>query len=184
MNTSQAALETERLILRPFTLEDAAEVQRLAGDWEVARITLNVPHPSQNGMAESWIARQAENQNTCNFAIVLRASSQLCGCVGLRFDDANATAEMGYWIGVPFWNKGFCTEAASAVVDHGFSTRDLHKVQARHLGCNIASGCVMQKIGMTREGTLRQHVLRHDERHDLVCYGILRSEWERHRVLE
>ncbi len=102
MNTSQPPPETQRLILRPFVLEDAAEVQRLAGAWEVARTTLNIPHPYQNGMAESWIARQAENQNNQNFAIVLRASSQLCGCVGLRFDDANATAEMGYWIGVPF----------------------------------------------------------------------------------
>jgi ribosomal-protein-alanine N-acetyltransferase len=184
MNTSQPLPATQRLILRPFVLEDAAEVQRLAGAWEVARMTLNVPHPYQNGMAENWIARQPENQSTRNFAVVLRTTQQLCGCIGLRFDDANATAEMGYWIGVPFWNKGFCTEAASAVVDHGFSTRDLHKVQARHLGCNIASGRVMQKIGMTREGTLRQHVLRHDEHHDLVCYGILRSEWERHRVLE
>lgn len=184
MNTSQPPLETQRLILRPFVLEDAAEVQRLAGAWEVARTTLNIPHPYQDGMAESWIARQAENQDNHNFAIVLRASSQLCGCIGLALDSANRTAEIGYWIGVPFWNHGFCTEAAGAILGYGFSTRHLHKIQACHLGCNPASGRVMQKIGMTREGTLHEHVLRHDERHDLVCYGILRSEWERNRVLE
>jgi len=184
MKTPQAPFETHRLILRPFILNDAADVQRLAGDWNIARVTLNIPHPYEDGMAQSWISRQAEDQSTRNFAIVVRASSQLCGCIGLRFDDANATAELGYWIGVPFWNNGFCTEAASAAVDHAFSTRDLHKIQARHLGCNVASGRVMQKIGMTREGTLREHVLRHGERLDLVCYGILRSEWARHRVLE
>ena len=184
MNISQTALETKRLTLRPFVVEDAADVQRLAGAWEVARMTLNVPHPYEDGMAQSWISRQAENPSTRNFAIVVRASGQLCGCIGLGFDDANQTAELGYWIGVPFWNEGFCTEAARAVIDLGFSTRDLHKIQARHLGCNLASGRVMQKIGMTREGVLREHVLRYDERHDLVCYGILRSEWEHNRVLE
>lgn len=184
MNTAQPSLETQYLLLRPFAPGDAADVQRLAGAWEIARTTLNVPHPYEDGMAESWISRQAENHSTRNFAIVLRTTQQLCGCIGLRFDQANATAEMGYWIGVPFWNNGFCTEAARAVVDHAFSTRALHKIQARHLGCNLASGRVMQKIGMTREGTLREHVLRYDERHDLVCYGILRSEWERNRVLE
>ncbi len=79
-------------------------------------------------MAENWIARQAENENNQNFAIVLRASSQLCGFIGLHFDDANEIAEMSYFTGVLFWNKGFCTEAARAILGYGFSTRHLHKI--------------------------------------------------------
>ncbi len=188
MNTSQPTLETQRLILRSFHMQNANAVQRLAGEWNIARMTLTVPHPYEDGMAESWIATHVENfasNRIHNFAIVLRATQELCGCISLGFDKANNIAEIGYWIGVPFWNQGICSEAASIILDYGFSNCNLHKIYARHLGCNPASGCVMQKNGMTHEGVLREHILRYGERHDMVCYGILRSAWKlRNRVLE
>jgi RimJ/RimL family protein N-acetyltransferase len=108
---------------------------------------------------------------------VRRRDATLLGAVGLRFEQAYAWAELGYWIGVRYWNKGYCTEAAQAVIDYAFAERGLNRVHARHFASNPASGRVMAKLGMTREGLLRQHVIKDDRYEDLVCYGLLRSEW-------
>ena len=174
-------LETKRLILRPFAMSDAAAVQRLAGEWEIADTTLNIPHPYEDGMAEEWIATHEprfEKGEICNFAITLRDSGDLIGAVGLvitrRFDHA----ELGYWIGKPYWGKGFCTEAARAVIDYGFTNLGLHRIHASHMSRNAASGRVMENIGMRQEAVLRGHVKKWDKYEDLVVYAILRSEWE------
>ena len=113
----QPTIDTARLILRPFTLADAPTVQRLAGASEVADTTLNIPHPYPDGAAEQWIATHVENFNagdgaTC--AIVLRATSELCGAMGLDISRRHRRAELTYWIGVPYWNQGYATEAAAA----------------------------------------------------------------------
>jgi RimJ/RimL family protein N-acetyltransferase len=172
-------IETERLTLRPFALSDAPEVQRLAGSWEVADTTLNIPHPYEDGMAEQWIATHQpsfERGELVNFAIVHRAEGYLVGAVGLTLTSRFDRAEIGYWVGVPYWNRGYCTEAAKAVVAHGFRVLGLNRVMATHLTRNLASGRVMQKIGMTHEGRMRQHVKRWDRYEDLEMYAILRSE--------
>jgi RimJ/RimL family protein N-acetyltransferase len=174
-------LRTERLILRPFALSDAADIQRLAGEWEIADTTLNISHPYEDGMAEEWIATHKprfEEGKLCNFAITLRDSGDLVGAMGLvitrRFDHA----ELGYWTGKPYWGKGYCTEAARAVIDYGFTHLDLHRIHASHMTRNPASGRVMENIGMKREGVLRGHVKKWDKYEDLVVYAILRHEWE------
>ena len=174
-------LRTERLVLRPFALSDAADIQRLAGEWEIADTTLNISHPYEDGMAEEWIATHKprfEEGKLCNFAITLRDSGDLVGAVGLvitrRFDHA----ELGYWIGKPYWGKGYCTEAARAVIGYGFTHLDLHRIHASHMARNPASGRVMENTGMKREGVLRGHVKKWDKYEDLVVYAILRHEWE------
>ena len=83
---------------------------------------------------------------------------------------------MGYWIGVPYWNKGYCSEAAKALIGYGFDELGLNRVFAEHMVRNPASGRVMEKAGMTYEGTLRQHVKKWDRYEDLKVYGILRTE--------
>jgi RimJ/RimL family protein N-acetyltransferase len=80
-------------------------------------------------------------------------------------------------MGVPFWNHGYCSEAARALVTYGFEQMGLHRIYAFHFARNPASGRVMQKAGMTCEGTLRQHVKKWERYEDLVAYGILRSEY-------
>ncbi len=177
-NLVQPLLETPRLLLRPFTLADASEVQRLAGAWKIAEMTLNVPHPYEDGMAESWIgghpARFAAGE-AVTFAVAARDDERLLGCIGLVMAPRHRRAEMGYWLGVPFWNRGCMTEAAGAIIKYAFGPLGLHKVTASHLARNPASGRVMEKIGMTREGVLRQHVAKDDVFEDLVVYGLLSS---------
>ena len=175
----QPVLETPRLLLRPFTLTDAPEVQRLAGAPEIAEMTLNVPHPYADGMAEAWIGGHAARfaaGEAVTFAIAARDEGRLLGCIGLVMAPRHHRAELGYWLGVPFWNQGYMTEAAGAVVSYAFGTLSLHKITASHLARNPASGRVMEKIGMTREGVLRQHAVKNGRLEDLVVYGLLSSD--------
>lgn len=179
--TEQPIIQTQRLILRPFTLADAPDVQRLAGAREVAAVTLAIPHPYEDGMAQEWIKthRAAFREGSAvNFAIALRESGVLCGAIGLGIDVANVNAELGYWIGVPYWGRGYCTEAAKAVVQYGFEVTGLHRIHSAHFKHNPASGRVMQKIGMSYEGCWRQHTFKWGKFEDVELYGILKSEWQ------
>ena len=173
-------LRTDRLVLRPFALSDASEVQRLAGDEAVASTTSNVPHPYEDGMAEAWIGTHQgrfEKGELVNFAITLAGDGSLVGAIGLIIRADNDRAALGYWIGKPYWNSGYCTEAARAVLRYGFEELGLHRIHASHLARNPASGRVMEKLGMTREGLLRQHVKKRGVFEDNVEYGILKSEY-------
>lgn len=173
-------LEMSRLRLRPLRPADAAAVRRLAGAPEVADTTLNIPHPYPDGLAERWIAGRAEVARGgagLTWAIADRASDELYGAIGLAIAPQHQHAELGYWVGVPFWGRGYTTEAAAAVIAHAFEALGLRRVCAHHFARNPASGRVMQKIGMAREGCQRQHVRKGDRFEDIVLYGILREEW-------
>ncbi len=179
--TERPLLKTERLILRPFTLEDALEVQRLAGDKDIAATTLFIPHPYEDGVAEEWIGKHQEEFDkgeVITFAIVHREDKFLVGAIALSdIKKEYETASMGYWIGKPFWNQGYCTEAAHAVLKYGFEVLNLNKIHAHHFKRNPASGKVMLKLGMRYEGCLRQHVKKWGKFEDIEAYGILREEF-------
>ena len=169
-------MQTQRLVLRPFELSDAADVQRLAGDRAIAETTLTVPHPYEDGMAEEWISSQPEKferGELVNFAIALRETGALVGSVGLTLVSAHSRGELGYWIGKEYWGNGYCTEAARAVVAYGFRALELNRITSSHLTKNPASGRVMQKIGMTHEGHQPRHVRKWDRFEDLDIYGML-----------
>jgi ribosomal-protein-alanine N-acetyltransferase len=173
-------IETERLILRPFSLDDAPEVRRLAGDRDIASTTGNIPHPYEDGMAEEWIGTHQERFDKgelVNFAIVNGKQGFLVGAISLVINKQNESAELGYWIGKPYWNNGYCTEAARAVVRYGFEVLGLNRIHAAHMRRNPASGKVMQKTGMKHEGCLRQHIKKWGKFEDIESYGILRGEY-------
>ena len=109
----------------------------------------------------------------------MRESDTLCGGVGLRIEGDHRRAEIGYWIGVPYWGNGYATEAAKAVVKCGFGTLGLHRIFASHFANNPASAKVLRKIGMRHEGNLRAHVLKWGEFLDLEMYGMVASDVER-----
>ena len=178
--TEHPVLETERLLLRPLLLADAPEVQRLVGDRDIASTTINIPHPYENGMAEQFIKAQEQKfkqGESVDFAIVQREQGLLIGSIGLRLASEHDRAEIGYWIGKPYWNEGYCTEAARAVLKYGFELAGLNRIHATHFSRNPASGRVMQKIGMKHEGCLRQHVRKWGNYEDFETYAILQSEY-------
>jgi RimJ/RimL family protein N-acetyltransferase len=177
----QPFMTTLRLLLRPFVLTDAPGVQTLAGDKAIASTTLNIPHPYENSVAEKWIASQAKNfaaGSSVTFAVSHRKDKMLMGAISLEISRKHRHAEMGYWIGKPYWNQGYCTESAMALLQYGFDILDLQRIFAHHLTRNPASGRVMQKIGMVHEGCLRKHVLKWNVFEDLEVYGLLQREWK------
>lgn len=174
-------LEASRLVLRPFSLSDAKSVQKLAGDKRIAATTAAVPHPYLDGMAEEWISQHAgwfDERRDATFAIELRTSAELIGCISLMgISKTHAKAEMGYWIGVDYWNQGFATEAAKQIIKFGFTELELNRIVARHMASNPQSGKVMIKAGMKKEAYLRQDFFRDGAFYDMVVFGILKSDF-------
>ena len=175
----RVGLSTERLLLRPFRLEDVDDVYAYAKDTEWERyLGLPLPQPYTRRDAEAYVAGRvvAYWSTEPTFAIVL--DSTVIGGIGLRIREAHQTAELGYALARPHWSKGLTTEAALAVVGMAFENRGLAKVYAAADLRNRPSWRVMEKLGMTREGVLRSHRKCRKERIDEVYYGILREEWE------
>ena len=161
-------------------MNDASSVQRLAGDRLIADTTMNVPHPYEDGMAEEWIQAHRSGYDTrtqVTFAIVLRDGEQLVGAIGLRINKQVNKGELGYWVGRPYWNLGYATEATVAVLEYGFEELTLNRISAAHLARNPSSGRVMEKAGMLLEGTARQDTTKWGKYEDLVWYGVLRNDW-------
>ena len=175
----QPTLQTARLRLRPYALSDVAELVRLAGAREVAATTLRIPHPYHEVDAVDFIANcqpDADLGLGVRLAITLLDTANLCGGVGLSIAPAHQNAELGYWIGTPYWGNGYATEAAAAIVQYGFDTLGLRRIYASYFAGNVASSRVLQKIGMRHEGRLRSHICKWEEFHDLECYGMLKSD--------
>jgi ribosomal-protein-alanine N-acetyltransferase len=171
----QETIYTDRLVLRPFTLTDAPQVKALAGAREIYETTLFVPYPYEDGMAESWIStHQAgfyEGRGVV-FAICL-PSGALIGAISLNKAGLFNAAELGYWIGFAHWNRGYCTEAAKALLEYGFNVLRYHKISARHFVDNLSSGRVMEKIGMRHEGLLQDDVMKDGRYITVELYGIV-----------
>lgn len=178
---AQPEIPTPRLLLRPFRVADAARVAELAGERDVALNTLNIPHPYEHRHAEDWIASHAtqlERMESVTYAITLRQAGLLIGAVGLILHVSDETAELGYWVGKPYWGNGYAAEAARAILAWGFEHFGLHRIHASHFPRNPASGRVLEKLGMRHEGRLREHVYKWDEFLDLERFGLLRREWD------
>jgi [ribosomal protein S5]-alanine N-acetyltransferase len=170
-------LETERLQLRPYTESDIPELLPLIGAREVAATTLRIPHPYTEQDARQFIAGLDLNEKVW-LGIWARTDGPLIGGVGLALNRQHQNAELGYWIGVPFWGKGYATEAAREMLRHGFEDIGLHRIFASHFKGNSASGRVLTKLGMRYEGSQREHVSKWGQFIDSELYGILRSEWK------
>jgi len=178
--TAPQELWTTRLLLRSFERKDIPAIVRLAGAREVAATTTNIPHPYSEDDARIFLAHGDEELRagrSAIFAITLLGEGDLCGAVGLTIAPTQLRAELGYWIGVPYWRRGFATEAAHAVLAFGFETLGLHRIHASHFAGNIASRRVLEKIGMHHEGCARAHVRKGDRFIDLENYGLLVEEF-------
>jgi len=173
-------LRTARLLLGVFVIEDAPELQRLAGDREIADTTLSIPHPYALDHALAWIGnqrREAVRGRATNFAVRLLSGSSLIGSVGLRdIDPEHLQAELGFWIGRDWWGQGYASEAAAAIIRFGFEELGLNRIYAHHMVRNPAAGKVLRHIGMQQEGVLRERVRKWGVYEDVVLYAILRAD--------
>ena len=149
-------LSTERLILRPLDLEDAPAIQRLCGNWKVARMLARVPHPYPDGLAERWISAQPRlRDEALSYGFAVELDGELIGNVGLERQQGG-NFELGYWIGEPWWGRGLATEAAGRATAFAFERLAVESLVSGHFALNPASGRVLEKIGFAAAGESRR----------------------------
>lgn len=175
-----AKLFTERLILRPPEVTDIPAIVKYANNKTIADFTLNIPYPYSQEDAVHFLSNVLQHIKTgkqSTFAILLKDNPEVIGFIGLKTEPKHKHAEMGYWIGEPFWNKGYITEAIGALLAHGFNDLGLHKIFAHHMQDNPGSGKVMIKNGMKQEGVLKEHIFKNGRFQTMILYGILESDY-------
>ena len=173
-------LETERLLLRKMRLDDARAMFAYASDPEVTRYVLFETHRSIED-SEAFLRLAVEGYERGDFGgwgVVLKDSGAFVGTCGVDYGYApeHARAELGYVLSREHWGKGLIPEAVRAVIRFGFGRMELNRIQARCMAENTASARVMEKAGMTYEGTLREHELIKGAYRDMKFYSILRRE--------
>lgn len=144
-------IRTERLILRPLRASDAGPIALHASDERVARMTESIPHPFPPGAAEAFIegthsGRRGEEVWAIDATPV--DGEELIGVIGYQ----PGSGALGYWVGPPYWNAGYATEAVQAMVAHLFTTRGLEEIVAHVFAGNAASGAVLAKAGFRETG--------------------------------
>lgn len=171
---------TPRLLLRRMTMADAQDVFAYSRDPEVSRHVLWDAHRSiQDSRAYlRFIQRQYRAGEASSWGIVLRETGHLIGTIGFMWiNRENRSAEAGYSLARAHWNRGYMTEALRAVLRYGFEELDLHRIEAQHETDNAASGRVMEKAGMRREGVLRGRLYNKGKFVDVALYAAIAGEW-------
>lgn len=175
-------LRSPRLLLRPFVAADAADVRRQAGDARVAVAAAAIPHPYPEGAAESWIATHLplwRARREAHFAIVPSGpggggAGRLVGAIALiGIDLHDEGAEIGYWIGVDHWGRGYASEAARRLIGFARDELGLTRIVGRCVGGNPASARVLEKAGLQLEGRLRLHQRVAGGFDDVLLYGVV-----------
>jgi ribosomal-protein-alanine N-acetyltransferase len=175
-------LETERLLLRKVSLDDAADIFEYATDPEVPKFMPWEPHQS---IQETYdylerVIKRYQEHDPGPWAIVRKRDAKMIGtCSYGSWEREHRRAEIGYVLNQRYWGQGYMTEAIGAIIAFGFRELGLNRIQARCEVPNIGSARVMEKAGMTFEGVLRQQLFEKGSYRDMKMYSILRSEWER-----
>jgi RimJ/RimL family protein N-acetyltransferase len=145
-------LKTGRLILRMPEAKDTSDLVRLATNIKVAAMMTGMPYPYLRSDAETFIRRVAEpNRPGCTYALEEKSTSAFLGSAGLSLD-FEGRMQLGFWLGEPFWGKGYATEAAHALTDHAFETLNHDRLFTRCRISNTASRRVIEKCGFQFTG--------------------------------
>ena len=172
-------LESDTIKMRRLEHDDIAKIIEYASDIEVAKNTFAPhPYPPEAAIEFVTVTREAWNKDEGYvFGLVEKESGDFLGAMGLHPEEKHHLAEVGYWIGKPYWGKGYATQALRLIIQFAFESTNLNRIQARHFTSNPASGRVMQKADMTYEGTSRQAIFHRDGYKDTVLYAILREDY-------
>lgn len=174
-------LETERLILRRFTVDDApAMYAGWCADPEVTRYLTWEPHPNADAtrqLLETWVT-DYERPETYNWVLEMKGAGIIGNCSVVRIDESIDECELGWCMNRRYWGQGYMPEAARAILRYLFDEVGANRVAAKHDVENPKSGRVMAKIGMRFEGVRRQGFRGTRGIRDTACYAILKSDWE------
>ena len=181
MSKALPPLETDRLLLREMTLDDAGDMFELASDPQVVRHILwdlCKTLDDTRALLMRYIDRYRQDQ-FAPWGLVLKETGRLIGTCG--FVDVNARHARGviaYSLHRQLWGKGYMTEAVLRALSYGFDELELERIEATCMPDNIASARVLEKVGMSFEGLLRRYMRTRGEHVDVKLYSIIRSEWE------
>lgn len=142
-------IETQRLILRPVVAGDAEHITPLLADWDVARMLARVPFPYGLDDAKGWTSANLSSADKYVRAIALKSDDVdgPVGCIGIERKEEGGPMELGYWIGKPYWGRGYAGEAVAAILAHAFGCLGHRHLIASHFVDNPASGRVLRRAG-------------------------------------
>lgn len=174
-------LETQRLLLRKLTTDDASDVFEYASDSEVTKYLMWSPHKSIDDVL-SFISASCNlyaKRRAAPWGMVLKSEQKIIGtCDFIHWRPEHARGEIGYALSRQYWGMGIMTEAVRAMVSFGFEAKGLNRIQAMCEIPNVGSARVMEKCGMAYEGTLRQYMIQSGCSRDMKMYAILRADWK------
>ena len=171
-------INTERLRLGKIEPQYIPQIVQYANNKVISDNLLSFSHPYFEKDAQAWIEMSNtgfEAKTNYIFAIY-RHMAEFIGGIGLHLDKAHNKAEIGYWIGEPFWNQGFASEAGKAVIEFGFKELSINKIFAVHFLFNPASEKVLKKIGMRKEAKLKHHYLKNGNYEDVNQYAVFKKD--------
>ena len=178
-----AQVETGRLLLREFVQEDWEAVHRYDTDPEVSRYMEwgpNTEEATRAFIAQAVAAQGAEPRTDFQFAVLLKHDRRLIGACRLAFSHGpSREAGLGYSYERASWGQGYATEAARALLAFGFAEVSLHRIWATCDPANVGSMHVLEKVGMQREGYLREHRWMKGHWRDSLLFAILEQDWRR-----
>lgn len=172
-------IETERLLLRPLTLEDAPEIAAKIDDYQISKNLARVPFPYHLSDAEEFLDwALALDQRSAFRAISLKTTpDQIAGVISYDWMQDKQKAELGYWLLPEHWGKGMMTEAAKAMVDHAFTTTDLDSLGSCFFNENPASGKVLAHAGFQVTGACSQFSKARGTEVAVTTVQLLRRDW-------
>lgn len=151
-------IQTSRLSLRPPQPSDAGPMTLYCSDARVARMTTSIPHPYPPGAAEAWLSNsEARRGRAWAIDATPSGGSELIGIIGFRPPGRGMAHSIGYWIGPPFWNTGYASEALDALVAHLMRHEDIEAIEAGVFDDNPASAAVLAKIGFRETGRVAHY---------------------------
>ena len=173
-------IETERLVLRPFNIEDANDMfDHWCHDPDVTKYLTWMPHKDveeSRSIAKLW-QDGSDNNELYQWAIVLKSSDQVIGSIGVVNDnETTKMAEIGYALGKKYWHQGITSEASGAIIHYLFAC-GYERIQAKHDINNPNSGKVMEKCGMKKEGILRRYAKNNQGIVNVAMYAILKEDF-------
>ena len=174
---SGGVITTARLVLRPLDESDVGEIARLAGDLDVASMTARIPYPYTENDARQWLDGLEDGEFVR--AITATGSNDLLGITGYVPSRDERSAEIGYWLGKPYWGRGYATEAAGALVDYCFSVVGFEGLTCCHFSDNAGSARVIEKLGFTRKGSCQYWCEARRRKADAVYYELMRPKRSR-----
>ena len=166
-------------ILRPWKASDINSLIKYANNWNIAKnLTNQFPHPYTIQDGKAFIEYATKDEPIHLFAI--EVNQEAVGGIGIhpQSDIFIKNAEIGYWLGEPFWGHGIVSKAIKQIIQFGFSTFDIERIFARPYGTNFASQKILEKNNFLLEGRYNNILYKNGEYLDELIYAIRRSNWE------